>query len=509
MPFLTSLSVTRSGSGDGSAPSDASPPITVVPQFSPDIYDYYVLCTAGENALTVSMTASPGYESMLVQPNTSAEHPTQTLSLEVKENEAIVAAATDGKTTTEYWVRCLPDDFPGLVWTEHPEAGTPPAGYYLLGNQQVVNDAGYAIVLNGHGVPVWYYRQSTGVYDVDNVVDGAVSFCPYPEAMNSFQIHQLNPKGTTDVGSTVDPHELRVLENGDYLVLNSAPQSGVNLTGLTLPLADGGTQSFGPDSTISACNVHELNSAGTIVWKWVATDHFDAVKDSVWPQLDPKTTADGGAIVDTFHCNSIDVDPANGNLLVSSRHMDSVFYIDKMTGAVLWKMGGAQFSLDNATYVSLSSNDAFHRQHDARLQPGWAATCNGGEGEISVFDDETAEPANARGALYAVVVGSADGGTTGCDSGAIDGGANGTATLIWHYEGNTSSVFSGSFRISADGSHVIGWGDSNGRVLTELSPSGDDLLDIGSTDDVIGYRAVKVPLSAFSLDVLRKTAGQP
>jgi hypothetical protein len=43
---------------------------------------------------------------------------------------------------------------------------------------------------------------------------------------------------------------------------------------------------------------------------------------------------------DPFHCNSIDVEPATGNLLVSGRHMDSIFYIERSTGKILWKMGG-------------------------------------------------------------------------------------------------------------------------------------------------------------------------
>jgi hypothetical protein len=75
------------------------------------------------------------------------------------------------------------------------------------------------------------------------------------------------------------------------------------------------------------------------------------------------TTADGGAVYDVFHCNSIDVDPANGDPLVSAREMDSVFYVDRPSGKVLWKMGGATASKDGATYVAVS--DPFFRQHDA------------------------------------------------------------------------------------------------------------------------------------------------
>jgi len=78
---------------------------------------------------------------------------------------------------------------------------------------------------------------------------------------------------------------------------------------------------------------------------------------------------------------------------------------------------------------------------------------------------------------------------------------------------NVPSNVTGGFRISADGSHTIGWGESdpgpNGLVFTEVDIHGNDLLDLISPNDSYSYRAVKVPLTAFDLGVLRKTAGQP
>jgi hypothetical protein len=117
-PSLTTLGVS------GEPSPDASAPLALVPAFSPDVHDYYVRCAAGTNVLTISMTASAGAMSLLVQPTTSPSLPDQTLSVSVSEGQAIVAAATDGAATVEYWVRCLPHDFPLLQWTPHPGAGT-------------------------------------------------------------------------------------------------------------------------------------------------------------------------------------------------------------------------------------------------------------------------------------------------------------------------------------------------------------------------------------------------
>jgi Arylsulfotransferase (ASST) len=512
VPSLTALGVSAAGA------TDSSPPIVLVPSFSPGVHDYYVRCAEGANALEVSMTACTGSKALLLQPIASRALPEQTLSVSVLENQALVAAATDGTATTEYWVRCLPHDFPSWELSAHPEAGSPPAGYYLLGNADPADgSAGYAIVLSTDGVPVWYQHPTSGpaAFNVDDVVDGAISFIADPA---DYEVHQLDPLGTAHVapiGSPLDPHELRALSNGDYLVISSPYLGGVDLTGLGLPLPDGGVAALGPDANIVDCNVLEIDAAGNVVWSWVGTDHFDPAKDSTFPQpVSGASAPDGGPLVDPFHCNSIDVDPTNDNLLISSRNMDSVFYVDRATGVVLWKMGGSAYSKDDAEYVTVA--DPFYRQHDARLQPGWSSACPVARGQISVFDDESQRSAPARGVVYDVVVGNGgdggagDGGGTSADCGATDAGTTG-ATVAWQYAGTANAAATGSFRISPDGSRVIGWGDCAPPCLafSEVTLGGGDLLDFAFTGGSSSYRVVKVPTSALDLGVLRSTAGLP
>lgn len=513
-PSLTALGVVPT------VPTDASAGLTLVPPFSPSTHDYYVRCAAGTNALTVSMSASSGAQSALSQPAASPAAATQTLAVSVTENQAIVAVVTQGTASAEYWVRCLPHDFPELAMSVHPDAGTAPAGYYLVGDLMPTTSGGYAMILNGDGVPVWYDAMPAGLgaADVDAVVSGAVSMMPYSAATaGSFEIERLSPESKSTIapaGYTTDVHELRVLPNGNYLVLSYPLKSGVDLTGLTIAgTGDAGALTPGPDSTIQDCAIVEFEPSGTVVSTWLASDHFDPAADSTLPLTGfgaGATAADGGVVYDVFHCNSIDVDPANGNLLVSAREMDSVFYVDRPSGKVLWKMGGATASKDGATYVAVS--DPFFRQHDARLQPGWSPSCNGGSGQVSVFDDETQAPGPARGVVYDVVVGGGDGGSTDCDGGpAIDGGTPGQATVAWQYKGKATTAATGSFRISQDGSRVIGWGLGGAPDLafTEVDVNGNDLLDFSFSDGNTTYRAIKVPLATFDLGVLRSTAGSP
>jgi hypothetical protein len=187
--------------------------------------------------------------------------------------------------------------------------------------------------------------------------------------------------------------------------------------------------------------------------------------------------------------------------------MDSVFSVERSTGRVLWKMGGATVSKDGAAYVSVA--DPFALQHDARFEPDWSATC-GGSGHISLFDDEVAGlPAAARAVVYDVAVGAADSGGVG-DGGCPDAGiVPGTATVSWKYEGAAPSTAMGSFRISADGSRVVGWGLASDAAFTEVDGAGNDLLDMSFTDGNTTYRAIKVSLATFDLGLLRSTAGLP
>ncbi len=508
LPSLVALSVSEPWS------RDSSPPSALVPPFSPNVHDYYVRCTAGTNKLTVSMTASDGATSLLVQPPGDASAPQQTLSVSVSESKALIAAATDGTAINEYWVRCLPHDFPLLRWTPHVDAGTRSPGYYLLGTAEPTSGC-YSIVLDGNGVPVWYLPSvmaSDGwcVFNVDNIVRGAITFDSVSDVHAEFQVHQLAPLITTAVapiGNKVNLHELRALANGDYLVISS-PQETVDLTGMQLPLADGGVETLTGPQTILGCNVVEFTSNDTVVWTWTGTDHLDAAKESVAPVV----TSDGSILlIDPFHCDSVDVDPANGNLLVSARQMNSVFYVDRATGKVLWKMGGTVFNRDGAAYVSVA--DPFIMQHDARLQPDWSAGCKGSSGHVSLFDDETGGTRPARGVVYDIVVGANDAGTPaegGCgDAGPAYGGSTGTATVSWQYQAMVGSPCMGSLRISPDGARVIGWGFIPGAGFTEVDSSGNDVLDFAFSDGNTSYRVIKVPLSAFDLDVLRATAGIP
>lgn len=431
-----------SGAGPGVADDEiisiAVSPLDLVPAFSSSITDYYVRCDAGANQLTLTTTSASG---------TSTRN---------------VTLAPDEQTSVadKYFIRCLPPDFPVITVTKN---GAPTPGYYLS------NSANYAMVLDAQGVPVWYAR-GTSTLDLDSPAPNTLSFMPNFDdvAASNFEVRDLDANTVTLVtgaaGTPADGHELQFLPNGHRLILTTPVVSGVDLTGL---------KTFGANQNVLSCNIEELDAAGNLVFSWQASDHIDPVQESLVP-------AQSAAYIDVYHCNSIDAD-AGGNLLLSVRFANALYYIDRSTGQVTWKLGGSAYSKDGAALIHVEGDaqTTFNLQHDARFRPN---------GNVSLFDDHGVAPGVARGIEYAI------------------NHTTGVATPVFQFLGSAASTREGGFRRYDDGESVICWGNvpTDFRFLTEIDAAGNDVFDLSFSDSTnVAYRAIKVPLSQFDIAKLR------
>lgn len=456
--------------------SAAGAPVQLSPSFSSEIYDYAVVCAPGKNTFSLSLATDLDRTVSITAPIPAVISGVQSLTVELVEDQAVViAASTADGGPTQYWLRCLPHDFPVLSVTAHPDAGRTTPGWYLLGNGVLAaGDSGFAMIVDGNGTPVWYQRSLGGAYNVELVSENTVAF--YVPTPGQYQVRHLDSGQTEQintVGVHTDVHELYRLPSGNSLLLAYPQLAGVDLTGL---------QTFAGVNTISDCEVQELDPGGNLVWQWRASDHVDPVRESTYPIT---TMAAGQTNVDVFHCNSIEAD-SNGDLLISARHMDAVFLVSKATGAIKWKLGGAAYSKDNAQLITIKGAPAaaFFRQHDARFLP---------TGGISLFDDRTAVAGVARGVEY-----------------TIDWVAA-TARIDREYSGPANSQAMGSFRHSFDGSYLVGWGvPSTGTLAaTEFDSAGNALLDLSFDRGDHSYRALKVAVSALDINMLRRSVNAP
>jgi hypothetical protein len=136
-------------------------------------------------------------------------------------------------------------------------------------------------------------------------------------------------------------HDLIRLDSGNYLVLAR-------------------------DRTSFTGYLQEVDRRGRVVWEWRSLDHIDS-----FPTWDRERK-------DPTHINSIQELPPNrhfdggderfrpGNILLSARHLNAIFIIDKRSGEVVWQYTG------NLDY-----------QHEATM----VAPGEPGEGRILVFNN--------------------------------------------------------------------------------------------------------------------------
>jgi hypothetical protein len=209
--------------------------------------------------------------------------------------------------------------------------------------------------------------------------------------------------------------------------------------------------------------------------------------------VNPKAPLVITPVLDLLHANSVDIDPATGDLIVSARHLDAVFKIRRAPGLaedgkVLWKLGGNP-PTDPATVDLEIVADPFggpRRQHDARLLAN---------GNITLFDNQSFHPGtSSRGVEYHLDV------------------AAGTATLVgeWGRTDGQQAFGLGSTRRQPDGSTVVGWGGIN-DLLSEFlpGPAARPAMVIRLPAAATNYRVVKLPSEALDESMLRATAGSP
>src|SRR5262249_24999463 len=140
--------------------------------------------------------------------------------------------------------------------------------------------------------------------------------------------------------------------------------------------------------------IQELDASGNAVWTWSARAHF-GYDEVTFPQrfgLYPSEPHGGEG--DPFHLNSLDaVNDGTGDYVVSAQHLDPVFRIDRDTGDVLWKLGGAKPGTDPKPQLTIIGDPLGGplRPHDARL--------NGNV--LTMFDNRAGTSGPARAVAYA------------------------------------------------------------------------------------------------------------
>ena len=338
----------------------------------------------------------------------------------------------------------LPPDFPHIRAAVH---GTPTPGRLFLGNIAFGGPRlpTYLMILENDGSP-FFYRKLAGVgLDFKMQPDGPLTY--FDAVAGGF--YALNARyAVVDSfrcgnGYSTDGHDLLLLPNGHAVLMSYDPE----IVDLSL-IARGGMQ----DATVIGLIIQELDREKNVVFQWRSWDHFQ-ITDIVSHSLT-------GALVDYVHGNSIDVDP-EGNFILSSRHMNEVTKISRVTGEILWRLGGK-----NNQFTFVNDPILFSHQHAVRRLPN---------GHIVLFDN-----GNFRLPLFSRAV-----------EYAIDE-AQKTATLVWQYRLNPD-VFGaalGYVQRFSNGNTLIAWGATT-PTLTEVAADGTIVSELTFDPGTATYRAFR------------------
>jgi Arylsulfotransferase (ASST) len=200
-------------------------------------------------------------------------------------------------------------------------------------------------------------------------------------------------------------------------------------------------------------------STGELVFQWRSDEHV-ALDESIG---NIRTTT---IPWDYFHVNSICVDPTDGNLIISGRNTWAFYKVDRVSGAVLWRLGG------KASDFEIGAGAHFAFQHDVRRYAN---------GTVSLFDNEGGPPDEASQSRGVSL--------------ALDEQSRRVELLHWYW--HSPPVLSdalGSVQELTNNNVFVGWGQSS--CFTEYDTAGAAVFDARLAPGTESYRAFKELWSA-------------
>jgi len=308
--------------------------------------------------------------------------------------------------------------------------------------------------VDNNGVPVYYLRVPRFTADFKVQHNGSLTFYDYAP----FKFFELDSAYATidsfacGNGYPTDDHEFLLFPDG-HSFLMSYDWQPVRMD----TIVSGGDSS----AIVIGLIIQELDEDKNVIFQWRSWDHFQITDATEDIDLTAHT-------IDYVHGNAIEV-TMDGDLLISSRHLDEITKINRQTGEIIWRLGG--LNARNNDFQFINDPVTFSHQHDIRELSN---------GNLTLFDNGNLHnPQLSRSLEY-----------------QLDE-VNMSAELVWNYN-YTPPLYSpamGSSRKLDDNNTVVGWGLIEGKTLTEVKPDGSISLDISLTDSFLTYRAFKFPWS--------------
>ena len=363
-----------------------------------------------------------------------------------------------------------PADFPP---TRFESIRPVPFGLFVVTYSGPGDGRPWVIVFDTEGRPRWWFNPDTRALWGQIVSDGSVVW-----ARSFGDGYGLDPRMAHEVrtesgkllrlvsteGSIVDGHEYRELPDGNVLLDTYAPE--------TADLRRVG----GPRrATIVSAEVQEVDPAGKVLWHWNSRGHIALSETGRWWHSvlsNPRRRLQREAF-DPVHINSIE-SRGKSEVIVSTRHTDAVYGIDRDSGEINWKLGGSPTG-KSLRVVGDPATKLLGGQHDARLDR---------YGRLTIFDNSKDRPRRPRVVFY-----------------KLDPAAG---KAIYKGQLNDPEVkrshCCGSARELPGGGWLVSWGDN--KLLTGFDRQGRIAFRLHLPAPT--FRAVPVPPGATSVRRLER-----
>jgi hypothetical protein len=331
----------------------------------------------------------------------------------------------------------VPSDFPQVVIT----ANTNPSPGYLFLENGLDDIPPYTMMLDNHGLPVWYRRGR--MYDFKIQKNGMITWClsddtGFPAFDQNF--NYLKTYLTTN-GYFTDGHDLKILPDGTYFMIghrNNPVDMGLYLQGVG-------------NAIVTETVIQEFTAADELIFQWRAWDHYNIADPPMYN-------------TDFPHMNGIDIDE-DGNILVSARHLSEVTKIDRDSGDIIWRLSGLH---SDFTFVDDSFNGTSFQHNISAL----------GNSHYMVFDNgDLHEPMASRAAEYQLDL------------------TNKTATLVWQFRDapDKYAYYLGSAQRLPTGNTLINFVLAGYPKAIEVDTNGLKHFELSLVPGADAYRAFRFP----------------
>lgn len=431
------------------------------PAFTSDISRYAITTTEDTGGSVNVQVSTSDTEGRVLVNGRAADGPTTVTGLTQGDEISIIIEDDAGVSAYSYIY--LPPGFPALQRVPAEAPGGPSPGLVMLTLGLWTEPSPFfEAAVDANGVPA-YVRSTVNSMDLRRQPNGNYSVARGTGGADGAAVVELDDQFREvarhrTVGRLhTDGHDSILLSDGTAYLLGYEPNAE---TGKTDAI------------------VQHVAADGTLLFEWNSKDHVDIPTETVV-----------GSKADYAHVNSIDL-MEDGDLLVSFRHLSSVFKIARHAhdghaeGEVVWRLGGRASDFAFVDELGGPSDGGPCAQHTATALP---------DGKVMVFDNGAwnqnplcPDPVNIAGDPVArtpsrVAVWELD-------------ETAGVATLVRDQRvDNRYAVFAGSAQPLTNGNVVVGWAAARDAVASELDAQGRVVWEVRAVDDpkYFSYRAFK------------------